>query len=244
MPSAGAFSSSAGSSNRVLSRQESIIPTKFKAGGLLKETMSPPWPWRLRHFVLEETSLKYFVNADAVGTGQLKGCMLLANARLSNTKTPRQGKFAFRLNGSGSSTKQRPSELKFILSGRTREETLEWVAALERLGVPSSFDPLLLPSSGDAASASASASPARLNGAHSPLATPGRRACGAADGGSSTPSLGSTPSSESIDRLQPVGTRTPARAVVSSGRGEEAPGWWARVVESLNRCAVCKPKGY
>ena len=118
------------------------------------------------------------MNADAVGTGQLKGCMLLANARLSNTKTPRQGKFAFRLTGSGSSTKQRhtaldgrtsrpgagvwmalvwshrqfarrpttgPSELKFILSGRTREETIEWVAALERLGVPSSFDPLLLP---------------------------------------------------------------------------------------------------
>ncbi len=77
-----------------------------------------------------------------------------------------------------------PAALKFSLSGRTREETLEWVAALERLGVPSSFDPLLLPSSGDAASASASASasPARLNGAHSPLATPGRRACGAADG--------------------------------------------------------------
>ena len=65
MPSAGAFSSSAGSSNRVLSRQESIIPTKFKAGGLLKETMSPPWPWRLRHFVLEETSLKCAAHPDS-----------------------------------------------------------------------------------------------------------------------------------------------------------------------------------
>ena len=66
MPSsAGAFSSSEGSSNRVLSRQESIIPTKFKAGGLLKETMSPPWPWRLRHFVLEETSLKCAAHPDS-----------------------------------------------------------------------------------------------------------------------------------------------------------------------------------
>ena len=55
------------------------------------------------------------MNANAVGTGQLKGCMLLANARLSNTKTPRQGKFAFRLNGSGSSTKQRHT----ALDGRT-----------------------------------------------------------------------------------------------------------------------------
>ena len=39
------------------------------------------------------------------------------------------------------------TELKFILSGSTLDETLEWAVALERLDVPSSFDPVEWPAS-------------------------------------------------------------------------------------------------
>ena len=123
--------SDSGSLGRILTRQESIVPTEHKTGILLKEAALPPWHWHLRHVVLEETTLKcvhaelahprtepgprtprtdgqppgtrYYYSAEGITTGQLKGSMLLTNARLSNTKTPRQGKFAFRLEGNGSS---------------------------------------------------------------------------------------------------------------------------------------------
>ena len=42
-----------------------------------------------------------------MATGDLKGCMLLRGAKLSNTKTSRKGKFAFRLEGNGSSASHR-----------------------------------------------------------------------------------------------------------------------------------------
>lgn len=47
------------------------------------------------------------MNAEDVATGDLKGCMLLSSAKLSNTKTSRKGKFAFRLEGNGSSATHR-----------------------------------------------------------------------------------------------------------------------------------------
>ena len=47
-------------------------------------------------------SNRYYSSAEDVATGDLKGCMLLNGAKLSNTKTSRKGKFAFRLEGNGS----------------------------------------------------------------------------------------------------------------------------------------------
>ena len=52
-------------------------------------------------------SNRYYLNAEDVATGDLKGCMLLSGAKLSNTKTSRKGKFAFRLEGNGSSATHR-----------------------------------------------------------------------------------------------------------------------------------------
>ena len=52
-------------------------------------------------------SNRYYLNVEDVATGDLKGCMLLSGAKLSNTKTSRKGKFAFRLEGNGSSATHR-----------------------------------------------------------------------------------------------------------------------------------------
>ena len=52
-------------------------------------------------------SSRYYASPEDVATGDLKGCMLLRGAKLSNTKTSRKGKFAFRLEGNGSSASHR-----------------------------------------------------------------------------------------------------------------------------------------
>ena len=149
--------------------------------------------------------------------------MLLSGAKLSNTKTSRKGKFAFRLEGNGStlhttgtgssvaqvgggrggcgSGSQAPAptlptcpptcppthpgstELKFILSDSSLDETLGWAVALERLDVASTFDPVEWPAplsgrvAGSSLLASSAASPAAR------LAAGGKAGGGTAAGG-------------------------------------------------------------
>lgn len=118
----------------------------LKRGPLSKEGESRYF-WNPRYFVLEETCLKYYTDEDAANRGELRGSIMLLGAVLMNTKTPRSGKLAFRLEGSGASATKASfrgstgAQLKFILAGSTLEDTLDWVAALEQCGVTSTFDP-------------------------------------------------------------------------------------------------------
>ena len=75
------------------------------------------------------------------------------------------------------------TELKFILSGSSMDETLEWAVALERLDVASTFDPVEWPAplsgrvAGSSLLASSAASPAAR------LAAGGKAGGGTAAGG-------------------------------------------------------------
>ena len=119
---------------------------ELKRGPLSKEGESRYF-WNPRYFVLEETCLKYYTDEAAANRGELRGSIMLLGAVLMNTKAPRSGKFAFRLEGSGASATKASfrgaagAQLKFILAGSTLEQTLGWVSALEQCGVTNTFDP-------------------------------------------------------------------------------------------------------
>ncbi len=107
-------------------------PASFKvaSGTLLKQSSSGLF-WNQRYFVLTPRELVYYdagalsFTAPASSRQQQppKGTAELDGASVSNTKSTRAGKFAFRL-----TTRRRQ---KWVLSGSTLAETLEWLAALE-----------------------------------------------------------------------------------------------------------------
>ena len=106
------------------------MTTSFKvaSGTLLKQSSSGLF-WNQRHFVLTQRELYYhdggafaFTAPATSSGGQPRGVAELAGARVTNTKSTRSGKFAFKLvHRKG----------KWVLSGATLAETLEWVAALQ-----------------------------------------------------------------------------------------------------------------
>ena len=115
------------------------MTTTFKvaSGTLLKQSSSGLF-WNQRYFVLTPRELYYhdsgafaFTAPATSHTQTARGTAELAGARVTNTKSTRSGKFAFKLvHRKG----------KWVLSGATLAETLEWVAALQSVGVASTFD--------------------------------------------------------------------------------------------------------
>ena len=122
------------------------------------------------------------------------------------------------------------TELKFILSGSTLDETLEWAVALERLDVASSFDPVEWPAplsgrvAGSSLLASSAASPAAR------LAAGGKAGGGKAGGG--TAGGGKAGGGVAPVRSAPVGLG----AMLAGGpapRGRRAPGGGAAQVRHV-----------
>ena len=133
------------------------------------------------------------------------------------------------------------TELKFILSGSTLDETLEWAVALERLDVASSFDPVEWPAplsgrvAGSSLLASSAASPAAR------LAAGGKAGGGKAGGGvagggvagGSTAGGGKAGGGVAPVRSAPVGLG----AMLAGGpapRGRRAPGGGAVQVRHVS----------
>ena len=106
-----------------------------KSGWLWKEGESG-LRWKRRFFELGGTNLMYYED-DTKATK--RGTTSLVTAKIRNTKGARPGKFAFRID-LGADHKPH----KLVLAADTLMETEEWVAALEALGIESSFNPMPL----------------------------------------------------------------------------------------------------
>ena len=116
-----------------------------KSGWLWKEGESG-LRWKRRFFELGGTNLMYYED-DTKATK--RGTTSLVTSKIRNTKGARPGKFAFRID-LGADHKPH----KLVLAADTLMETEEWVAALEALGIESSFNPMPLAQQTNAPAAS------------------------------------------------------------------------------------------
>ena len=102
--------------------------------GVLQVEIWSGWAsWEDRYFVLEPGVLKIFRNQAAAASGNVLDSMLLSETlTLRNTNRTRKRKYAFRLDDARTSQ-------KYVVSGKTLQETQAWVRALANAGVVSSF---------------------------------------------------------------------------------------------------------
>eukprot|EP00966_Prymnesium_polylepis_P322198 7378465-Prymnesium_polylepis.1 len=116
------------------------MPVALKSGSLHKEGKSRLL-WKEHFFVLSDSPpvLSYYTTAATWASGEEPlGSSLLQGCVLSNTKSGRKGRYAFRLNLLVTPYKKGRTE-KFILACVGLDDARGWIEALKATGLDSDF---------------------------------------------------------------------------------------------------------